>query len=293
MPGNWHDVSNYAQYFTQSPRLRQFGGGASGGLDDRFDLLLISPAMANNGTITIVPNTYTAYGNDGNHMNDSINSIPNTAVSQEVANALHYASDHLPVFASFEFSKPLPVELTTFTAMLDDEEGIKIHWVTATELNNYGFNLSRKIDNSDWQLIKFIKGNGSTNKSNNYNFIDRKTIPGKYSYRLKQIDIDGSYKYYYSNTLTVQTNLKYSLSQNYPNPFNPETQINFSIPVNSKVKIEIYNTAGQLINTLLDNVLNAGYHSINWTASKYSSGIYYYKITAGDYTQTKKCILLE
>ena len=293
MPGTWHDVSAYAKYFTQSSRLRQFGGGASGGLDDRFDLLLISPEMTSSGKIALVPGSYTAYGNDGSHMNDSINSVPNTAVSQNIANALHYASDHLPVFASFEFSKPLPVELTTFTAMLDDEEGIKIHWITATELNNYGFTLSRKIDNSNWQQLKFFKGAGSKSSSTVYNFIDRKTIPGNYQYRLNQIDNDGSYKYYYSNSLAIKSDLNYSLSQNYPNPFNPVTRINFSIPHNSNVKIEIYNGAGQLINTLLNHVLNAGNHSINWDASKYSSGIYFYKIETGNYAKTKKCILLK
>lgn len=102
MTGTWNNPA-YAPYHTQSPRWRQFGGGAFGGLDDRFDLVLFSKAVNDAGGITYVQGTMTAFGNDGNHYNDSINRPPNTSVSIDVANALHYASDHLPVFALFEF----------------------------------------------------------------------------------------------------------------------------------------------------------------------------------------------
>lgn len=102
MTGTWNN-SAYAPYHTQSPRWRQFGGGATGGLDDRFDLLLFSKAVNDPGGVTYIQGTMTAFGNDGNHYNDSINRPPNAAVSMDVANALHNASDHLPVFALFEF----------------------------------------------------------------------------------------------------------------------------------------------------------------------------------------------
>lgn len=104
MTGTWNNVA-YAQYHTQSPRIRQFGGGATGGMDDRFDLLLYSQAIADPGGMTYVSNTTWAVGNDGNHYNDSVNAQPNTSVSVAVANALHYASDHLPVVAQFTFEQ--------------------------------------------------------------------------------------------------------------------------------------------------------------------------------------------
>lgn len=102
MPGIWNSFS-YAPYHTQSTRTRSFGNGATGGLDDRFDMILFSNAAKDPGGIKFLPATYTAFGNDGNHYNDSINKIPNTSVPQSTANALHYASDHIPVTAVIEF----------------------------------------------------------------------------------------------------------------------------------------------------------------------------------------------
>ncbi len=100
--GTWNN-SNYTQYHTQSPRTRSFGGGITGGLDDRFDMILFSKSINTNGPLRFIPNSTIAYGNDGNHFNDSINRQPNTAVSISLANALHHGADHLPVLAKFVF----------------------------------------------------------------------------------------------------------------------------------------------------------------------------------------------
>jgi len=102
LPGNWHNNILFAPYHTQSTRTRQFNGGADGGLDDRFDMILISQAVSGPGGIEF-DNYYFSFGNDGSHFNDSINRMPNQAVSEDVANALHYASDHLPVICKFKF----------------------------------------------------------------------------------------------------------------------------------------------------------------------------------------------
>ena len=109
LTGTWNNGA-YALYHTQSTRTRQFGGGAAGGLDDRFDMILYSQALNDTGGITILPQTMSAYGNDGNHYNDSINQPPNTAVPQNVANALHYSSDHLPIVALFKFENVIGVK---------------------------------------------------------------------------------------------------------------------------------------------------------------------------------------
>jgi hypothetical protein len=113
MPGEW-GVFNYRQHHTQSPRAESFGGGVAGGLDDRFDLVLYSKSIANPGGLDYVPNSTIPYGNDGNHYNMSINVMPNTAVSQEIADALYYASDHLPVIAEFIYNPPLDINETDF-----------------------------------------------------------------------------------------------------------------------------------------------------------------------------------
>lgn len=112
MPGTWN-TSAYSIYHTQSPRVRAFGGGATGGMDDRFDLILYSKAINDPGGVQVIPNSLTAYGNDGNHYNDSINRPPNTAVSQQIANALHYAADHLPVYILLKITPPISVQNNT------------------------------------------------------------------------------------------------------------------------------------------------------------------------------------
>jgi len=109
MPGVWNNPA-YSVYHTQSSRVRAFGGGSTGGMDDRFDLILYSKAVNEQSGITVIPQSLTPYGNDGNHFNDSINRPPNAVVSQAVANALHYASDHLPVYALFKFESPIGIQ---------------------------------------------------------------------------------------------------------------------------------------------------------------------------------------
>jgi endonuclease/exonuclease/phosphatase family metal-dependent hydrolase len=107
LTGNWNN-SGYAPYHTQSTRIRQFQGGATGGMDDRFDMILMSQAVMDTGGIYYIPDSFVSYGNDGNHYNDSINRPPNAVVSQQIADALHYSSDHLPVYANFSFNYQVP-----------------------------------------------------------------------------------------------------------------------------------------------------------------------------------------
>lgn len=116
--GQWNNNGAFDSYHTQSTRIRNFGGGSTGGLDDRFDMILMSQEILNSGGITFYPGSYITYGNDGNHFNDSINKPPNAVVSQQVADALHYASDHLPVYATFGFDNEY-LEITSFTALIE------------------------------------------------------------------------------------------------------------------------------------------------------------------------------
>lgn len=108
MTGSWNQFA-YRQYHTQSPRVRGFGGGSTGGMDDRFDMMLFSPGIMNSGRIAYVAGSMTAFGNDGNHYNDSINRRPNTAVPDSVADAIHYAADHIPVYAVFTFGNSIGI----------------------------------------------------------------------------------------------------------------------------------------------------------------------------------------
>jgi endonuclease/exonuclease/phosphatase family metal-dependent hydrolase len=223
LPGSWNN-STYAIYHTQSPRVRAFGGGSTGGMDDRFDMILYSKAVSDPGIITIIQQSLKSYGNDGNHFNDSINRPPNQAVGQFIADALHYGSDHLPILALFKFENPIGI-----------------------------LPITNEIPNG------------------------------------------------------------FKLYQNYPNPFNPSTKIKFEIPllrglpaevsaqagVDAKggrgvfVSLKIYDILGRQIASLVNEKLSPGTYEVIFDATKYSSGMYFYRITAGDYIETKRMILVK
>lgn len=176
----------------------------------------------------------------------------------------------------------IPVELTSFAANISDKE-IYIVWSTATELNNRGFELERKLD-ADWQKVAFIEGSGTTTEKSDYFYSDKFSydgFQGTVNYRLKQIDFDGTITY--SNVISVEVDFtpkEYALYQNYPNPFNPSTTIKFALPFDSNVRITIYNLLGEQIDVLFDQIKEVGYHNINWNAGNLASGVYLYTIDA-------------
>jgi endonuclease/exonuclease/phosphatase family metal-dependent hydrolase len=102
-----YNEAEFSSVHTQSPRTSQFGGGASGGLDDRFDYILFSDSLVSSDRTFVIENSYNVLGNDGNHYNMAINEMPNSSVSQDIADALHYASDHLPVSVNIVFSNDI------------------------------------------------------------------------------------------------------------------------------------------------------------------------------------------
>ncbi|MEE9429462.1 MAG: T9SS type A sorting domain-containing protein [Melioribacteraceae bacterium] len=200
----------------------------------------------------------------------------------------------------------LPVELTTFTASIKDGK-VSLIWETATEVNNYGFEIQKQnqvssIENQDksqsWESISFIEGHGNSNSPKYYEFNDNSTTSGKYFYRLKQIDIDGSFEY--SKTVEVDLGVptEFELSQNYPNPFNPTTNIKYSIPNVggneniSSVQLKVFDVLGNEVATLVNKNQEAGSYKVNFDASNLTSGIYFYTLSIGDFLETKKMILL-
>ena len=189
-------------------------------------------------------------------------------------------------------TSPLPVELTSFTASTN-ANSVALKWNTATELNNFGFNIERKSVNSSWAQIAFVHGNGNSNSPKEYSYIDNTLSAGKYSYRLKQIDNNGTYKYSKVVEVNIGSPAAFVLDQNYPNPFNPSTTISYALPTGSNVKLVIYNSLGQEVRTLVNGFKDAGIHKINFSALNMTSGMYFYKIEAGSFTQVRKMILLK
>ncbi|MFZ1517221.1 MAG: T9SS type A sorting domain-containing protein [Ignavibacteriaceae bacterium] len=198
---------------------------------------------------------------------------------------------------------PFSVELTSFSATTIGKD-VKLSWNTATEINNYGFEVERNTPLNPlsrgeaegwgvWEKIGFVNGNGNSNSPKNYSFVDDKVNAGKYSYRLKQIDNDGQFEY--SKTIEVDVNgvKKYELTQNYPNPFNPTTSIQYAISSKQFVTLKVYNLLGREVATLVNENKEAGSYEINFNASKLPSGVYLYKLQAGEFIQTKKMTLVK
>ncbi len=176
-----------------------------------------------------------------------------------------------------------------------ENEKVILNWQTATEVNNYGFNVERRTKSEEWSTIGFVNGNGNSNSPKSYSFIDNPEASPKFDqfiYRLKQIDTDGSFTY--SNEIIININDKpgeFLLCQNYPNPFNPLTNIEFTLPETGLVKIGVFNVLGEQIELLKNNTEEKGKHIIEWNAQNYSSGIYFCKIEYTSPSSSKMKIL--
>ena len=191
----------------------------------------------------------------------------------------------------------IPIELTSFTANTN-YANVLLNWQTASETNNKGFEIERLKDYKikrlqDWDRIGYVEGNGTSTKTHSYSFIDKNVNDGKYSYRLKQIDFDGKSEYSKEVEVIVYAPAAFALEQNYPNPFNPATTINYSIPIDQHVILNVYNMLGQNVMTLVNEMEKAGQHQIKFDASIFASGVYFYKLEAGNQTQIKKMILMK
>lgn len=190
-------------------------------------------------------------------------------------------------------ASPLPVELTTFTANVV-ENNVSLIWETATEVNNYGFDVERKEELGNWNKVAFIEGHGNSNSPKYYSYNDKSvSTSGKYFYRLKQVDIDGSFEYSDQVEVNFGAPNDFSLNQNYPNPFNPTTSIQFSIPSESRVRLSVFNVIGEEVAEIVNNNLSAGIHTVEFNASNLNSGIYFYKIEASNFIEIRKMMLVK
>ncbi|GAB1444045.1 hypothetical protein MASR2M39_28900 [Ignavibacteriales bacterium] len=206
-----------------------------------------------------------------------------------------------PYLALFT-DRALPVELVSFTASVT-KGTVNLNWHTATEIDNNGFEVQRaKAGSDDWRNIGFVQGHHTTNSPKYYSFTDKPsaTDANKYKYRLKQIDNSGSHEH--SNIIEVSLGVpnNFLLEQNYPNPFNPSTMIRFQLPVSGTVSIDLYNSTGEKVATLLNETKETGVHSLSFDAVKHglSSGVYFYRMTvvsgSGEvFTSTRKLSLIK
>jgi uncharacterized protein (TIGR02145 family) len=191
----------------------------------------------------------------------------------------------------------LPVELGLLTAVVN-EGTIQLNWETITEVNANKYELNRALVNSKnssliWNYIGSVKAAGTSTIPQKYSFTDKNLQSGKYLYRLKMIDNDGTFEY--SKIIEAEVALpgSYELSQNYPNPFNPATTIHYSLAKDGNVKITVYNAVGSRVATLVNENKAAGNYSVQFNANNLPGGIYMYKMESGNYSAVKKFILLK
>jgi hypothetical protein len=214
---------------------------------------------------------------------------------------------------------PLPVELS----MLNAEcrmNNVELKWKTETEVNNYGFEIERKkiatsneqqatsnqspinqLTNHQWLKVGFVSGAGTSNSPKEYSFAESKLPAGRYAYRLKQIDLDGAFKYSQSVEIEISAPKEFALLQNYPNPFNPATVISYQLPVVSNVNLKVYDILGKEVATLVNGMKEPSTYEVQFDASHLASGVYFYKLTAhptdggqaNNFTAVKKLLLMK
>ncbi len=187
--------------------------------------------------------------------------------------------------------RTVPVELASFSAEVNGNN-VLLSWITASEINNQGFHIERRDNkNEEWKNIDFVNGNGTTTEPQSYSFVDENLSTGKYQYRLKQTDFDGTFEY--SNTIEVEVSIptRFSLNQNFPNPFNSVTSIQYAIANKQFVTLKVYDILGKEIATLVNENKEAGNYSVDFNAAELPSGVYIYQLSTADFTQIKKMIL--
>jgi|GEM_PF-5595586 len=220
------------------------------------------------------------------------NSIALTGSGTEY-NSFSWVINPNPSPGSFNPSQEVPVELVSFAASVENNK-VLLKWTTATETNNSGFEIQRREEFSgQWIKISFVEGAGNSTSARDYSYADQVITPGKYSYRLKQIDFNGTFSYSQIVNVDVSVPKEFSLAQNYPNPFNPNTVIEFAVPVDAMVNISVYNILGENIGTILNEYVKAGVHKIDFNADNLRSGVYFYRMQAVDKVFTRKMTLIK
>lgn len=196
-------------------------------------------------------------------------------------------------------TSPLPVKINSFIVEMQNTN-VLLMWQTATEVNNYGFSVERKIGiDENWVEIGFVEGHGNSNSPKEYLYVDSGNLYGDINYRLKQIDNNGDFEFSDIVVISLVSPKDFILSQNYPNPFNPSTMIKYGIPVQSNVRVEIFDMLGQSVGVLVNQDKSAGFYETTWNAANLPSGIYLISIKANglssskNFTQVKKALLLK
>jgi hypothetical protein len=191
---------------------------------------------------------------------------------------------------------PLPIQMTSMAASVIRKNDVEVSWKTASETNNYGFEIFRRRgENTEWMKIGFVEGHGTSVTPQSYSHVDREVAFGKYLYQVKQIDLDGRSTAFPEVDVVVGVAPdKVILSQNYPNPFNPSTVIEFAVPQSGFTTMKVYNIHGQEVATLFDGNAEPGkIYTVRLNGSNLASGTYFCKLQSSGKTETRRMVLMK
>jgi hypothetical protein len=203
----------------------------------------------------------------------------------------------------YQFDTALPIQLASFTATPISNDRVRLTWTTASELNNYGFEVQRKRDGEvEFRTLphSFVPGHGTTIEPHSYSFVDSTASVGTWWFRLKQIDFDGTIHFAPEVMVETATGVDgsslpkvFALYQNYPNPFNPTTTLRYDVPRQSHVTLKVYNVLGQEVATLVNEQQVAGSYRIEWNATGFASGIYLCRLEAESFIGIRKMAVIK
>lgn len=197
----------------------------------------------------------------------------------------------------------LPVEINGFSAVAGDRQ-VRLNWSTSSESELKNFRVTRSTDR-DGVYAEISRTNATNSAAGfSYNFVDNQVQNGTtYYYKLHVEDLSGNISVYNIDgqsvvveatpTAGAEIATEYALAQNYPNPFNSQTNFNFTLPIASDVTLKVYDMLGREVATLAKGAMEAGSHTVNWSAEGLATGVYMYTLTAGEFSQSKKLVYLK
>jgi hypothetical protein len=249
---------------------------------------IYSDSISGSYSRMIYPGNYSLIISAPGHLTDTINNI---SVSS-------FNSTRLNI--QLEPENPIPVELISFTASVENSNVI-LKWVTGSEINNHGYDIERGHNSPGklyWEKIGFVTGNGTSSDKHSYSFTDQKLSAGKYEYKLKQINYDGSFTISDLVEVEIVSPGEFILYQNYPNPFNPSSKIKYTVPFQAGnhpvyVQLTVFDLLGNKMALLVNEEQKPGEYVLEFNGSNYASGLYFYRLTAGNFTDTKSMILIK
>jgi len=210
------------------------------------------------------------------------------------------------ILAISESEAPISVKLASFDAKMTEKGSVLVQWQTASEMNTAGFYVQKSSwEGGDFQRINsgMISSKGTPSTGAAYSFEDADVSGfGQFYYRLEEITLDGESDVMPPVRISVTSDVRssqqpgqFNLTQNYPNPFNPTTRISYVLAQGSNVRLEVYDLRGAVIRTLVNQSQSSGAYTVQWDGTNQlgetvGSGLYLYKLTAGDFSKTRKML---